>query len=89
MIQVNGLLAVICYEHVEQNMIEMWVLEDYHSEVWIMQSITFLSPWADLVCPLPYGTIYTGEVLLVPQIALHEQGFASLQSDHWKVLFGP
>ncbi|CAL5419068.1 unnamed protein product [Camellia sinensis] len=59
MIQVNGLLAVICYEHVEQNIIEMWVLKGYHSEVWIMQSMTFLSPWADLVCPLPYGTIYT------------------------------
>ncbi|CAL5419060.1 unnamed protein product [Camellia sinensis] len=73
LIQVNGLLAVICSEHEEQNMIEMWVLKDYHSELWIMQSITFLSSWADLVCPLPYGTIYTGGVLLVPHIALHEQ----------------
>ncbi|THG21512.1 hypothetical protein TEA_029756 [Camellia sinensis var. sinensis] len=50
LIQVNGLLAVICSEHVEQNMIEI-------------PSVPFL----------PYGTINTGGVLLVPQIALHEQ----------------
>ncbi|KAA8532807.1 hypothetical protein F0562_033076 [Nyssa sinensis] len=57
MIQINGLLAVIC-----PNMMEMWVLEDYENRVWIAESIIFPSS-----CAFPRGTIHTGEILLTPQ----------------------
>ena len=73
----NGLLAVICYEHVfEQNTVEMWILEDYGNQVWTMESITFPSRWESLACPVPYGTIYTGEIL-----------FATMSTKYVPILF--
>uniref|UniRef100_A0A5B7BE74 F-box domain-containing protein n=1 Tax=Davidia involucrata TaxID=16924 RepID=A0A5B7BE74_DAVIN len=68
MIEINGLLALICHEHVlERNTMEIWILKDYQNQAWIEERITFPCPWVELESPYPSGAIHTGEILFTPQ----------------------
>ncbi|GFZ18389.1 hypothetical protein Acr_27g0001280 [Actinidia rufa] len=46
------------------------------NQAWTMESITFPSRWESLACPVPYGTIYTGEIL-----------FATMSTKYVPILF--
>ncbi|XP_004298320.1 PREDICTED: F-box protein At5g62510-like [Fragaria vesca subsp. vesca] len=53
---------------IQQDIMLMWILEDYENHVWVKKTIIFPSGWETLRCPIPVGTIHTGELLLKPTI---------------------
>ncbi|KAA8532794.1 hypothetical protein F0562_032827 [Nyssa sinensis] len=85
MIQINGLLGLICHEHVlKRNSMEIWILEDYKNQVWIEERIAFPSGWAELGRPYPCGAIHTGEILLTPQRISRDREEQLEQEEHFR-----
>ncbi|KAM5567574.1 F-box protein [Rosa sericea] len=68
-VEVRGCVAVYDDTSLFQKyMMMLWILEDYQNDVWVKKTIIFTSSWEKLGCPIPLGTIYTGELLLKPTL---------------------
>lgn len=75
LVEIGGCLALITSEGrnaletkylAEEQMLELWVLKDYHNHVWVKESIRLPFRWEDSGQPFPIGTLPTGELLMKP-----------------------
>ena len=63
LIEVNGHVAV-CMMGYNKHM-RLWILQDYVNNIWDhTKVIGFCSSWEELGCPVPLGTIHTGDLVL-------------------------
>lgn len=88
LIEIGGCLALITSEGqnaletkylAEKQMLELWVLKDYHNHVWVKESIRLPFRWDESGRPVPIGSLPTGELLMKP--------FSLYKSPAWMLIY--
>ncbi|KAM2986028.1 hypothetical protein FF2_006361 [Malus domestica] len=65
MVEVGGRLALgDRVQLMRQNIMRLWILNDYENQVWVKESFKFPIHWRELGYPLRFYTIHTGELLV-------------------------
>ncbi|KAJ0570202.1 putative F-box domain-containing protein [Helianthus annuus] len=67
LIKINGCVGVVCHDRVvESNEMDIWMLQDYESCVWVKETVTFPESWIKLDGPFPLDSINTDEIIFSP-----------------------
>ncbi|KAJ8774503.1 hypothetical protein K2173_016949 [Erythroxylum novogranatense] len=67
---VDGHLAMVNGNHLyDENVMDIWVLQDYGKWLWVKDHISFPFDWTKSDRPIPISTIHTGELLLTPSFS--------------------